>query len=519
MDNREFSNNGKAERRLKNRIFPCLPDRLIISFLSVMLKIPTFVLGALLIITGLVGYLFQDPNLSINIVGPLADDAVFTLSDGNQTHTLDRGFASSAAAGEHAFWMVERLNQNHAKDRSQGNYAASERPDNPAYKTQSFWYASSTGDTLSALMKNAETGELSALETVDPEKAKVRFIYNKAVDGTGPVTLTSTNWTNVEGAPGLGEPLTFGKSLTALIPAVIALVLIACVLAAEANPAMRKHVMHVAATVGLVGLVMSAKKVLPAVSEMNWLKNDPNGIIHASSLKPAVMFFSAGLLLIFVVICVLSFVNARKEMAAQPKPKKVEKKKEEDFEDSQKGKNGKDSAKDKGKESDKEDSTDKEKAPKSPAKPMGPAPKSGESKLKTSKSTGSPFGEKKKVAPSGKSKSIDPEKARNPKSTSGQSEGASKPSEKAKAFEQRSGDAKRDEKPEPVKASTPGNSQPRKSDKPSTADSDSEKKPESNEPQDSKPDIASAKDNKKDSAKSEGDEQKESPESSEKKED
>ena len=328
-----------------------------------MLKIPTFVLGALLIITGLVGYLFQDPNLSINIVGPLADDAVFTLSDGNQTHTLDRGFASSNAAGEHAFWMVERLNQNHAKDRSQGNYAAGERPDNPAYKTQSFWYASSTGDTLSALMKNAETGELSALETVDPEKAKVRFIYNKAVDGTGPVTLTSTNWTNVEGAPGLGEPLTFGKSLTALIPAVIALVLFACVLAAEANPALRKHLMHVAATVGLVGLVMSAKKVLPAVSEMNWLKNEPNGIIHASSLKPAVMFFSAGLLFIFVMLCILSFINARKEMAAQPKPKKEEKKKKDDFEDDEdkddfeddkKDKDEKDSAKDKGKEKDKE---------------------------------------------------------------------------------------------------------------------------------------------------------------------
>ena len=147
-----------------------------------MLKIPTFVLGALLIITGLVGYLFQDPNLSINIVGPLADDAVFTLSDGNQTHTLDRGFASSNAAGEHAFWMVERLNQNHAKDRSQGNYAASERPDNPSYKTQSFWYASSTGDTLSALMKNSETGELGALETVDPEKAKV-YKKTKLVGG------------------------------------------------------------------------------------------------------------------------------------------------------------------------------------------------------------------------------------------------------------------------------------------------------------------------------------------------
>ena len=416
------------------------------------------------------------------------------------------------------------------KDRSQGNYAASERPDNPAYKTQSFWYASSTGDTLSALITNTETGELSAIETVDPEKAKVRFIYKKALDGDGPVTLNSTNWTNVEGAPGPGESLTFGKSLTALIPAIIALVLIACVLVAEAKPALHKHVMHLAATVGLLGLVMSAKKVLPAVSEMNWLKNAPNGIIHASSLKPAVMFFSAGLLFIFVALCIVSFINARKEMAAQPKPKKEEKKKEDDFEDDDKdvkddkegkddedGKNDKGSAKDKGKEKAKRDSDDKKKSDKSPAKPMGPAPKTGEGKLKTSKTTGSPFGEKKKIVLSGKPKSIDPEKAMRPKSTAGQSDGASKPSEKAKPFEQRSGEPKREEKPETEKSADHEDFKPRESDKAEVVEKD--KGTSDSDAKGSKPDIASADEGKEDAGKSEGDEQKESPESSEKKED
>lgn len=491
-----------------------------------MLKIPTFVLSGLLIITGLVGYLFQDPNLSIKIVGPLADDAVFTLSDGNQTHTLDRGFPSSNAAGEHAFWLVERLNQNHAKDRAQGNYAASERPDNPIYKTQSFWYASSTGDTLAALIENAETGNLISLDQVDANKSKVRFIYKKAVNGDGPVTLSSTNWMNVEGAPGAGEPLTFGKSLTALIPAIIALVLIACVLVAEAKPALRKHVMHLAATVGLLGLVMSAKKVLPAVSEMNWLKNDPNGIIHASSLKPAVMFFSAGLLFIFVVLCIISFINARKEMAAQPKPKKEEKKKEDDFEDDEgeddseddkKDKDGKDSAKDKGKEKAKHDSDDKKKSDKSPAKPMGPAPKTGEGKLKTSKTTGSPFGEKKKIVLSGKPKSIDPEKAMRPKSTAGQSDGASKPSEKAKPFEQRSRESKREEKPETEKSSDHEAPKPREIDESEIVEKD--KGTSDSDAEGSKPHIAPADEGKEDGDKNEGDEQKESPESSEKKED
>ena len=542
-----------------------------------MLKIPTFVLGGLLIITGLVGYLFQDPNLSINIVGPLADDAVFTLSDGNQTHTLDRGFASSNSAGEHAFWMIERLNQDHARGRSQGNYAASERPDNPAYKTQSFWYASSTGDTLAALIENAETGNLISLDQVDANKSKVRFIYKKAVEGDGPVTLTSTNWMNVEGAPGAGEPLTFGRSWTALIPGIIALVLIACVLAAEAKPALRKHIMHLAATVGLVGLVMSAKKIFPAFSEMEWLKKDPNGIIHASSLKPVVMFFSAGLLFIFVVLCILSFINARKEMAAQTKPKKEEKKKEDDFEDDddedkddKEGKDDENSLKDK--EKAKDDSGDKKKNDKSPAKPLGSTPKKGEGQLKTSKPTdGSPLGEKKKFRSAGTPKSIDPEKAMRPKSTEGQRDGAFKPSEKAKPVEQRSEESKRDEKPETEKSSDPEDSKPRKNDKTSTTEADSEKKseppesekakpfeprsgeskrdekpeaekssdPEDSKPResdkaevvekdkgtsdsdagDSKPDIASADEGKEDTGKREGDKQKESPESPEKKQD
>ncbi len=530
--------------------------------------------------TGLVGYLFQDPNLSINIVGPLADDAVFTLSDGNRTHTLDRGFASSNSAGEHAFWLIERLNQNHAKDRSQGNYAASERPDNPAYKAQSFWYASSTGDTLAALIENAETGNLISLDQVDANKSKVRFIYKKAVDGDGPVTLTSTNWMNVEGAPGAGEPLTFGKSWTALIPGIIALVLIACVLAAEAKPALRKHIMHLAATVGLVGLVglvMSAMNAERAFSEMEWLKKDPNGIIHASSLKPVVMFFSAGLLFIFVVLCILSFINARREMAAQPKPKKEEKKKEDDFEDdddededdNDEDEDDKDSLK--AKEKAKDDSDDKKKDAKSPAKPMGATPKKGEGKLKTSKSSESPLGEKKKFRSPGTPKSIDPEKAMRPKSSDGQRDGTPKPSEKAKPSKPRSGEPTRDEKPEAPKSPHPENSKPRESDKTSVAEADTEKnseptesgnskpfeprsgelkrdeKPEvekSSDPEDSKPrksdkaevveedkgtsdsdagdskpDIASADEGKEDSGKREGDKQKESPESSKKKQD
>ena len=50
-----------------------------------MLKIPSFILGGLLILTGLIGYLAQDSSLSIKISGPLASDAEFVLKDGEQT--------------------------------------------------------------------------------------------------------------------------------------------------------------------------------------------------------------------------------------------------------------------------------------------------------------------------------------------------------------------------------------------------------------------------------------------------
>jgi len=54
-----------------------------------MLKIPTYIIGGLLILTGLAGYLFQDIGLSLKLSGPIADDAEFTLSDGNDSVSWD----------------------------------------------------------------------------------------------------------------------------------------------------------------------------------------------------------------------------------------------------------------------------------------------------------------------------------------------------------------------------------------------------------------------------------------------
>jgi len=281
-----------------------------------------------LILTGLAGYLFQDLGLSLKLTGPIADDAEFTLSDGNDSVSVDLGFPSSKSAGEYAFWMVHRLNQNHAKDRSQANYAVEQG--STAYETQSFWHASSKGDTQEALVVHAETGELGNLAETDANRSKVRLVYKNFTGNTSPVTITSTNWTNIESKTELkpGDSLQFSKSWTAFIPGIIGIILIALVQGAEMKPNAKKHIMHVAVLIGLVGFIMLAFRMLPgAISEMNWLKGETYGIIHASSLKATTMLASAGLLLVFVILCVVSFITARKEMAAQAKAEAEKKKK------------------------------------------------------------------------------------------------------------------------------------------------------------------------------------------------
>ncbi len=281
-----------------------------------------------MILTGLAGYLFQDIGLSLKLTGPIADDAEFTLSDGNDSVSVDLGFPSSKSAGEYAFWIVHRLNQNHAKDRSQANYAVDQG--STAYETQSFWHASSKGDTQEALVVHAETGELGNLAETDANRSTVRLVYKNFTGNTSPVTLTSTNWTNIESKTELkpGDSLQFSKSWTAFIPGIIGIILIALVQGAEMKPNAKKHIMHVAVLIGLVGFIMLAFRMLPgAISEMNWLKGETYGIIHASSLKATTMLASAGLLLVFVILCVVSFITARKEMAAQAKAEAEKKKK------------------------------------------------------------------------------------------------------------------------------------------------------------------------------------------------
>jgi len=95
------------------------------------------------------------------------------------------------------------------------------------------------------------------------------------------------------------------KSMTSMIPAFFGAPILVCgVLALD--PKKRKHAMHGAATVGLLGFLGAASMAPKAYSAGGF-----------SSLKFQVQGGMAVLCLIFVVMCIRSFIAARKEMQAE----------------------------------------------------------------------------------------------------------------------------------------------------------------------------------------------------------
>ena len=322
------------------------------QFFKDMLKIPTFILGGLLILTGLAGYLFQDPGLSLKLTGPLADDAEFTLSDGNDSVVVDLGFPSSKSAGEYAFWMVHSLNQNHAKDRSQANYAVEQG--STAYETQS----------LARILQRRHTG---CLGTPCRNRGTRKFSYNGYKQLENPISLQElyrnhfpyyphiNQRNNVESKIELkpGDSLEFYKvgphSFLELLESFSSL----------SYKLLRLNLMQentlscgCAYWSGWIYHV-SLQNVAKCYVRNELAQGEPYGIIQASSLKPTVMLASAGLLLVFVILCVVSFITARKEMAAQ---KKLEADKKKKVLDKVKSKNEEADADDK--KSDKDDDKD-----------------------------------------------------------------------------------------------------------------------------------------------------------------
>ena len=89
-------------------------------------------------------------------------------------------------------------------------------------------------------------------------------------------------------------------SVTALIPALFGAVLVVCALVARSEAA-RKHAMHAAVAVGLIGALAALGRGLPAA-------------LSGGATRPAVVsqLVMGVLLLIYVALGVQSFIAARK---------------------------------------------------------------------------------------------------------------------------------------------------------------------------------------------------------------
>lgn len=95
-----------------------------------------------------------------------------------------------------------------------------------------------------------------------------------------------------------------GASPTALIPAVFGVLLAVLGFVAKSRENLRKHIMHGAVLVGLLGLLGTASSFLKIPALLNGTAERPAAVVAQLA--------TALICLIFVVLCVKSFVDARK---------------------------------------------------------------------------------------------------------------------------------------------------------------------------------------------------------------
>ncbi len=90
------------------------------------------------------------------------------------------------------------------------------------------------------------------------------------------------------------------KSWTALIPAAFGVLLVALGAAAKSNESLRKHLMHAAVLIGLVGFLIPAWRLVSRFNDLT---------VSLAVLSQAAM---ALICLFFVILCVQSFITARR---------------------------------------------------------------------------------------------------------------------------------------------------------------------------------------------------------------
>lgn len=96
--------------------------------------------------------------------------------------------------------------------------------------------------------------------------------------------------------------LTGRTSITAMIPAFFGAVFLICAMIARRSDAARRHAMHAAVAIGMVGMLAALVRGVPAA-------------MHDGLSRPAVIaqLIMAAVLLIYVAMGVRSFVEARRK--------------------------------------------------------------------------------------------------------------------------------------------------------------------------------------------------------------
>lgn len=89
-------------------------------------------------------------------------------------------------------------------------------------------------------------------------------------------------------------------SLTALIPAIFGLLLMALGHISNAKENLRKHLMHVAVLIGLIGFIVPLIRIVPKLGDFQL------------TFAAAMLISMSVLCLVFVILCVKSFIDARR---------------------------------------------------------------------------------------------------------------------------------------------------------------------------------------------------------------
>ena len=242
---------------------------------------PTYVIGFLLILTGLIGFFTQTPYLSIYPSGKFEDGLEMTLA-AEDAPTLEFDYYSlgSHSDKEQAEALAEEIMLQGNSGEHQG------------------WYAVASGD----------------------EKSPKLQIFRK--DG---LSLSVNDWSAIKDGSG-AQPkgtMSFGKSPTALIPSLLGLLIIACVIGSQRKENLRKLLMHIAAGIGLLGTIAPGKMAWSSYSALAKVKETLGELplLNPNTQPPSpVKFLSQGvtavLCFFFLILCIQSFVKARKQQAA-----------------------------------------------------------------------------------------------------------------------------------------------------------------------------------------------------------